>query len=229
MNMLRRRWGWPVACGLIGLLIVAFLPVSTPVDDDVETPIPTAETARPIGPIFAGARADQDFPATGTSIRSVALFLATYQRVNRGTARVEVQVNADGQWRNLAATTVRKESLQDNAYYTASFSPPVRVEKGQRVRISLTADGGGNDAIAWWTNTTWNPDGYSLTFNNQPRQGTARLRVSYAAASGPLLRMLRPLWARVTVFLGPLWRVVLIIGLGALIGSFVALGAMPER
>ena len=216
-------------CGLIGLLIAALLPVSIPVDDDIETPIPPAETARPVGPIFAGARADQELRATATRIRSVALFLATYQRANRGTARIDVQMNVDGQWRILATATVPKESLHDNAYYTASFSPPIPVEKGQRVRISLTADGGRNDAITWWTNTTWDPDGYSLTFNNQPQQGTARLRVSYAPASGYLPQMLPSLWARVTVLLDPLWRVVLILGLGALIGSFMALGSMLNR
>jgi len=229
MNALRQRYGWLLVCGLIGLLIAAFLPVSTPVDDNVETPIPAAETARPVGPIFADATADQEFPATATRIRSVGLFLATYQRVNRGTARVDVQVNADGQWRILATAMVRKKNLRDNAYYTASFSPPIRVEKGQRVRISLTADGGQKDAISWWTNTTWYPDGYSLTFNDQPKQGTARIRVSYAPTSGYLLQIAPSLWARATIFLDPLWRVVLVIGLGALIGSFMALGAMIEH
>jgi len=216
-------------CALIGLLIVAFLPVSTPVDDDVQTPIPPAGTALPVGPIFAGMSADQELPATGTRIHSVALFLATYQRVNRGTAYVEVQVTVDGQWRRLARTKIPKESLHDNAYYTALFSPPVRVEKGEPIRISLIADGGPNDAITWWTNTTWKPDRYFLAYNNQPREGTARLRVSYAPVRGYFLQMLFPLWARLTVFLNPLWRVVLVIGFGALIGSFMAFGSMLER
>ncbi len=229
MNALRRVWGWPLACGLIGLLIAAFLPVSTPVDDAVDTPIPPAEAARPVGPILAGVGADQELPATGTRIRSVALFLATYRRANQGTARVEVRANVDGQWRLLGTATTPKKDLDDNAYYTASFSPPVRVEKGQRVRISLVADGGSNDAIAWWTNTAWNPDGYSLSYNNQPQQGTARLRISYAPRSGYLLQLLPSLWARVTVFLDPFWRVVLIVSLGILVGSFVALGSMLER
>ncbi len=227
--MLRRGWGWPSVCGLLVLLIAVFLPVSTPVDDDVATPTPTAEAARPAGPILAGTGEEQELPATGTRIRSVALFLATYGRANKGTARIEVRANVDGQWRLLATAIVPKDSLRDNAYYTASFSPPVRVERGQHVRISLAADGGPKDAIAWWTNTTWTPDGYSLAYNNQPQQGTARLRVSYAPKRGYLLQLLPSLWARVTVFLDPLGRVVLVIGLGALIGSFVALGSMLAR
>lgn len=223
---MRMRRALIIALSIAPLLIVAFLPVTAQVADVTGPPAPpratgtTTDTAsRPIGGISGGMTAIQQFPAAGTSIRSVALLLGTYRRTNHGTAQVSVQANSDGAWRTLATQPVDKEKLQDNAFATITFSPPLIVAKDQPVRIVLEADGGASDAIAWWTNTGWKPDGYLLLFNGQEQEGTARFQVTYPPASGRLFRMLGSVWGRMTVFLNPFWRFVLLLGLGLLAGG----------
>ncbi len=229
MRYVRSRWVVPAVCGLC-LLTIALVPVSVPVEDDTDTarPVSTPGTnvvdARPVGAIVAGKPATQQFPAAGTHIRSIALMLATYQRTNHGPAEAIIQASdASGQWQDLATRTIEKETLSDNAYYTLTFSPQLAVVKGQPIRITLRSDGGQNDAISWWTNANLQPDDYVLTYGGRPQKGTATFRVGYAAASGPLIATLGPLWHRVTIFLSPLWQGALIASLSLCVAGIVAL------
>lgn len=225
---IRRAAGMLFAIAM--LAVIALLPVVVPTVDTTDSPAPSPTTnaaenaARPTDGIFAGVTATQQFPAAGTSIHSIALLLATNQRVNHGTAHVTVQANTHDKWQNLAIETIEEETLQDNAFYTLSFSPPLRVMNGQPLRIVLQADGGAGDAIAWWTDTNWKPDGYMLTFNGTEQDGTARFMVSYSPESGHLFQLLVPIWHRMTVFLDPIWQIALLFGFGSLLGSLFLLG-----
>ena len=117
-----------------------------------------------------------------------------------------------------------KAAIKDNTYQTFDFSPAVIVRKGQTLRILVTADGDANNAVTWWVNGSVQPEGYSLVYNGMPQEGTARFIVLYATASGPLFTVIGPFWQRLTVFLDPLWQIVLVFGLCVLAGSLVLLG-----
>lgn len=214
----------------VAFATIALLPVTVPTADDTNppTPSPAADGAenpgRPVGPLYGGKTAEQQFPAGGTGIRSVAFAPGTYRRTNRGVARVTIQAMHDGKWQELATRAIDKQALKDNIFYSIAFSPPLAVAAGQPIRILLQSDGEMGDAIAWWSNTRWQPDGYLLSLDGMPQDGTALFRVSYAPATGRLFQLLGPIWERATVFLDPFWRIVLVVGLGLLAGGLVLIG-----
>lgn len=230
------RRATPVAVALVLLAILAFFPATVPTEDDSGVPPVSGATAvpgaggipaaieRPIGGLFGGIEAKQLFPATGTRIRSVALFLGTYKRENHGTLRVTLQVNAAGTWRDLATRTVNETEIKDDAYHTIAFSPALAVPKGETVQILVTADGSDKDAVTWWVNGNWQPEGYALFYNGMRQEGTARFLVVYAAESGRLFQVVGPIWRRLTIFLGPLWQAVLIFGFCVVAGGLLLLG-----
>ncbi len=216
----------PTGLGVFVILLIALQPVTVPTGEDTVPPTPspapvtiigasaTAPSAddgaiRPVTGIFAGITVAQQIPVTGTHISSVALFLATYQRVNHGLITVNVQTRMDGRWTDLATRTVNKETLVDNAFLTVSFSPPLVVEPRQPLRVTLRADGGPPDAISWWMDTRIKAEGYVLSVNDKPIEGTARFRVMYMPASGRLITIPGQVWGRMTVFLAPFWRIIL--------------------
>src|SRR4051812_6313090 len=82
------------------LVLLGLLPVKVPTGDDFRTPPGTS--ARPVAAIFDGVTVTQQFPSTGAAISAISLQLATYQRVNAGTATLAVQGYRNGQWNNLA-------------------------------------------------------------------------------------------------------------------------------
>jgi len=224
------------AIGAIFLAIVAFFPVRVPTADEsgillpgVPTVAPVATAANtpaihPIGGLYSGITAQQRFPANGARVRSIALFLGTYLRENHGSLKVTIQTDAAGTWQDLATQTVNEATIKDNAYQTFDFSPGITVRKGQTLQILVTADGDANNAVTWWVNGGLRPEGYALFYNGTLQEGTARFIVSYTAASGHLFEVVGPLWQRLTVFLDPLWQIVLAFGLCVLAGSIVLLG-----
>lgn len=220
----------PVLIGLLILVVIGLLPVSLPTEDDSSTQAllqgdeANATPQRPIGGIFAGVTAAQEFPATGTEISAVALVLATYQRANSGTIQVVMQRQANGQWQTLGSQTVEKTKLRDDSFNTVRFDPPLAVKRGQSMRIVLQADGDAQNAISWWINPSDQHPGFALFYNGDPLPGTAQFQISYARASGRLAEMIGPMWTRMTVFLDPLWRAILAIGILVLLSSFLVLG-----
>jgi hypothetical protein len=236
MNRRLLRRAMPGAIGVLILAFIALLPVMVPIADESGPPLPgiptttpsatgsSAAATRPLGGLYGNIAAMQQFPAAGERIDSVALFLGTYQRTNHGDFRVAVQANVAGEWKDLANRTVDKANLADNAYYTLTFSPPLLVARGQPLQLLLTSAGGSGDAITWWIDASSQPQGYALFYNGKPEGGTARFLVSYAPASGHLFQLLGPIWRRLTLFLDPLWQIVLLCGLCVLAGSFVLLG-----
>lgn len=220
----------PVLIGLLILVVIALLPVSLPAADDTNTEAApqgsgaNAAPQRPIGAIDAGITAAQEFPAAGTAIRTAALVLTTYGRVNSGAIQVMLQTQANGRWQTLGSRTVEKAALRDNALATVTFDPPLRVQRGQTVRLVLQADGNAQNAISWRTNPASQMPGFALFLNGDPQPGTAQFQIFYAPASGRLVAMIGPVWARITVFLDPLWRAILAVGILVLLGSFLVLG-----
>lgn len=226
--------------GVIVIAALASLPVAVPDADDsgvplpgMATPVPTATAAddpfTPVGPLFGGQVAAQQFPANGARVREIALFLGTYRRANYGMVTVTLQAMRGGQWQDLAAQSFDKLTVRDNAYLTIPFAPPVAVTTGEPLRVALRVEGGSSEAITWWKEPNWNPDGYALLLNDRRQEGTARFRVSYAPEAGPLIRMIGPLWARLTVFLDPGWRVALVVGIGTLLAALVLAGRAVDR
>ncbi len=247
MSMLRLRRlqrCLPAVIGGLILVVIGLLPVSLPTEDDISTladvrgdgvyvtvaPTTTNTLPRPIGPVFTGVTVAQEFSATGTEITAVALVLATYQRANSGTIQVLMQTQTNGQWQTLGFQTVEKTTLRDNVLNTVRFNPPLKVKRGQIIRIVLQADGNEQSAISWWINPSYQRPGFALFQNGDPLAGTAQFQVSYARASGRFAGMIGPVWTRMTVFLDPLWRTVLAVGLLSLLGSFLVLGRyLPDK
>lgn len=234
----------PALIGAVILVAIGLLPASLPTEDPIgtlaiargegvyATPVPgaTAIPPRPIGGVFAGVTVAQEFPTTGTAIAAVSLVLATYQRANSGTMQVMMQARTGGQWQTLGSRTVEKTTLQDNVLNAVTFDPPLAVKRGQTIRIVLQADGDVRNAISWWLDPSYQRPGFALFLNGDPLPGTAQFEVSYARASGRLAGMIGPVWSRVTVFLDPFWRIVLVVGTLVLLGSFFALGRyLPDR
>lgn len=233
---MNRQYLRGLAIGALLLATVAFFPATVPITDESGVPLPGVPTVapattaantpaiHPIGGLYNGITAQQRFPANGARIPSIALFLGTYQRENHGSLKVTIQADAAGTWQDLATRTVDEAAIKDNAYQTFDFSPTITVRKGQTLQLLVTADGDANNAVTWWVNGSWQPDGYALFYNGKPQAGAARFIVSYTAASGHLFEVVGPFWQRLTVFLDPLWQIVLVFGLCILAGSLVLLG-----
>ncbi len=236
MNTKHLRRAAPVAFALVLLVVLAFLPTQVPTRDDSGSPPITGATAtpgsggsnatteRPIGGLYRGTDAKQLFPAAGAPIRSIALFLGTYKRENHGTLRVTLQVNAAGRWQDLATRTVNETDIKDNAYHTFAFSPALTVPKGEMLQILVAADGSPNDAVTWWVDGNVQPEGYALFYTGERQEGTARFLVAYKAESGRLFQVIGPVWRRLTIFLSPLWQIVLVFGLCIAAGGFLLVG-----
>lgn len=211
-----RRLIRAVVVGL-ALLLLGLLPVSIPTGDD--TTVPGGPALQPVGGIFDGITVTQRFPAAGAEISAIALQLATYRRVNAGALDLTVYAETAGEWRPIAGRTTSKELVKDNAYHTFTFSPPLVVRKDQPLALEVRADGDAGQAVSWWMNPAWAPEGFQLLVNGQPQPGTGRFTVQYARRSGPLIMLLPRFWDRLTVFLDPLWQIVLALGFGlALVG-----------
>ncbi len=240
MTARRRGRGWAGAfiAGVVVVAALALLPVTVPDADDNGTPLPGMATPvppaaasgdpfRPVGRLFGAQTAAQQFPANGRHVREIALLLGTYQHANDGTLTVALQAQRGGEWQDLAARSFDKMALRDNAYLIVSFAPPIDVTRGEPLRVTLRVKGGSSEAITWWKDANWSPDGYTLLLNDRRQEGTARFSVAYAPESGPLIRLIRPLWGRLTIFLSPGWSVALIVGIGALLAALVLAGRAP--
>jgi hypothetical protein len=46
----------------------------------------------------------------------------------------------------------------------------------------------------------------------------------HSVEAGHLFQLLGPIWHRMTVFLNPIWQVILLLGFGSLLGSLILLG-----
>jgi hypothetical protein len=234
----------PLAVVALALLAIGFLPISIPTEDDTSTsgapngppdysaPAVSAgdTTTHAIGPIGSGTVVTQDFPAGGTSVASLSFFLGITQRIDQGTMTVTLQTQQNGQWAPIATQTIDEAHLKDKSFSTLSFAPPLAVARGQTIRIALAADPGADAAVTGYANLLWNTPDFPLFVNGDRQQGAAIIRVSYARATGRVFQMLGPLWDRATIFLDPLWRAILALGVVALGGGVaVAVCVYGER
>jgi hypothetical protein len=224
----------PLIALLIVLATLALFPVTIPSTDDtiVSRPAPpvalgTAAPARtggaPIvgaeGEVVSGAVIQQQFPASGARIGAIALLIAPSRSPSQGTVAITVQRVANGALEDLTTQTIARADLLENQWYTLDFSPPLAVAPGQQLQVTMRTNGSPNSVLALWKNGVYQPVGYQLAVNNQPQDGTLRFKAFYAPRSGHLIGMLGAIWDRVTLFLGPLWRVSLLVGGLLLIAS----------
>ncbi len=212
----------PTLLGVAGLLAVALLPVSVPQGDDLRI----ADPKRPIGEIEQGVTVSQVFPATGSAITSLEVLLGTYQRINHGTLIVTLAALHGATWHPLAMRTLAKETIRDNAFAAMSFTPPLAVTTGERLRLTLQSPDGPGDGVAWWTNPDTVRDGSILAVNGGEQKGTACFAVTYVHPTGRLYRMVGPIWGRMTLFLNPGWRVFLLVGLATLAATFLVVSGI---
>lgn len=224
----------PLAMLVVALAIIGLLPVTIPETDDTTVPGPapagippatsaTSRTPSPAstaGELISGTIIQQQFPADGAHLDTIALLAA-----NQGMGTVTVQRAINGMWEDLATQTIAPADWKDGQWYSLQFSPPLAVTRGQPLRLVLRASDGSDRGIAAWKNSAWQPDGYRLAVNTQPQTGTLRFTAHYAPRSGRLIGMLGALWDRVTVFLNPFWRIGLFIGAVLLI---VGAGAVAQ-
>lgn len=215
-----------VVVSLLALVALARLRVKLPQHD--EDPIPTLEDVPGI-PIYEGVSVSQEFIADDDNITTVSLMLATYARENAGTLKIELAKRRRRKWWTLATATLAKRELADNAYRTFSFPEPLNVRRGDKLLLTLTADGAESSAITWRIFSELNLPGHRLRFGDQQVPGTAAFKVAYFGAAGraggPNMR--GRLWQRITVFLHTPGEMLLGAGFLLALFGFVALLMAP--
>ncbi len=216
--MVKQRW-FRILIG-IGILLVLgstlVIPVHIPLSEGFHTP---ATATVPSTPLIQGVEVIQQFPVTGAPITAIAIQLATYKRVNVGTVQLTVRVMRGGYWQVLAVRTIAKEQLKDNAFQSFEFSPALLTRPDEILAVVVAADQDNSQAISWWIDPTLSEASYQLLVNGMPQPGMAVFSIAYVQKSGPVITLLPDLWQRLTIFLDPLWQVLLLLGL--------ALGIVP--
>jgi len=225
--MTRRAIAIGVSVGLLALALLAVLPVAVPPGSDGA--LDTTDR-RPVGGIAAGSTATQEFPAHGTAIRTVTVYLATFGRMNRGILHLSVFTETNGGWQRLATRDLNEATLIDNGYTTLTFSPPLPVVRGRGVRLVMDATGPPADAVTWWINPRWQQPGYQLTYNMEAVTGSAVFQVHYARTTHPLIAVSGMAWGGVTTFLTAPWQGLLILALiGMAGGAALIFRPIPDK
>jgi hypothetical protein len=201
-----------------GLVAALVWPVSLTLADPVA--IPRDATMVPVGEIARGITVRQQLPPPGTAFSSISLLLGTYHRTPAGSLEIVVEIaDRDGRWIPLNHTSVALAQILDTVPYTLTFSPPLPIPPTEHLAIALSSDAPPGEAITWWTAPTWTKAGYQLFVNEQKGTGNAIMTAKYVGVRGPLLKMIPAIWQRMTIFLDPLWQIVLLLALLVGIGA----------
>ncbi len=218
-----RHWPWAAIATLVALVVVALVvPVSLPTGDDIN--VPKGEMPQTVGALTTETTVTQQFLATGTAIRSVAMQFGTYRRTNRGTLRITVLAYQDAQWRNLAAQSLPTQTLGDNEFATITFDPPLSVTIDQRLRLTVQSDADEARAVTWWVNPDYAPAGDMLFVNDKPERGTARFSMTFASRQGTAVTMLGALFNRASILLNTGQRAALILAIVVLLAGILTFG-----
>jgi len=218
-----RQWPWVAIATLVALAVAALVvPVSLPTGDDIN--VPKGEMPQPIGALTTNITVTQQFLATGTAIRSVAMQFGTYRRTNPGTLRVSVLAYQDAQWRLLATQSLPTQTLGDNEFATITFNPPLPTAIDQRIRLSVQSDADQARAVTWWVNSDYAPTGYMLLINDKPERGTARFAMTFAPRRGPAIMMLGSVIGRASILLNTGQRAALILAMVVLLAGILTFG-----
>jgi hypothetical protein len=184
-------------------------------------------------PIYEGVSVTQEFRAEDENITAVSLMLATYARDNPGKLTIEIAKRRRRKWLPITTATMEKRLLVDNAYQVFSFPTPLNVRIGDRLALTLTADGPPSSAITWRLFSELDLPDHRLRVGDQVVPGTAAFEVSYLGAmgraGGPSLR--GRLWKRITVFLNVPGKILLAAGFLLALFSLICLllAPTPER
>jgi hypothetical protein len=224
MSELLRRPATRLAITLLVCVLaatgLAFATVSIPTGDDIAT---SGSAARPLPELCEGRIATQEFISTGTEIEGILFQVATFGRRNAGHLEVKVRALVKGKWQTLAKQRIAKRRLVDNEFKRVEFTPPLAVKRGQRVAISLRSSKDISQAISWWTNPDFRAPGMRLTLDGVEQTGAAVFSVNYKRLSGSVAAIHRPVWKRITLFLRPPGRRVMIVAAIAALFCFVHL------
>ena len=79
---------------------------------------------------------EQSFVAETQQIDSVDLYMATYQRMNQGTMKVEIIAEEAV----IGSKEVDTSTIQDNSILPVIFESPLMVEKGEELKIRVTSN-----------------------------------------------------------------------------------------
>lgn len=209
--------------GVAMIVVVGLLPVTLPSQNDVF--VPDSAQHYEVGPLTRDVAVGQQFTAATGTIDSVTLLFAVPKRTDPGILRMVMRVDRDGAWKALATQSINPATLRDKAYFTFTFSPPLRVSVGEQCQIVLQADDAVMEGVSLLATTEWQrPDGYVLTVSDAPQPGTMIFRVTYGRVSGHVVQMLGRIWQRSTVLLSVRWQLVLGAAIGVMLMGIVMLG-----
>ncbi len=212
--------------GLVAIAAIALMSVSVPGGDDIRI----ANSGLPSPTIARGVVVTQEFPATGKDLTSLAVLLGTYKGVNQGQIILTLAAQREGNWQilateTLAKETLAKETLRDDTFATVTFTPPLAVQASELLRLTLQSPDRLENGVAWWTSPDVSRPGFLLAVNGQKQMGTASFAVTYTHPTGRLFQMVGPIWARMTLFLDPGWRLILLLGLATVVTTILVVGA----
>ncbi len=219
-----------VVISLLAMVALSRLRVLLPQHD--EDPSPTM-LDEPGMEIHEGLSVSQEFIAEDDNITGITLMLATYGRENPGTLKLEVAKRRKRKWLPLTTVTLEKRLLADNAYRTFSFPEPLDVRIGDKILLTLSADGPLSSAITWRVYPELELPGYRMRVGEEVIPGTAAFKVTYFGAAGRVggPNMRGRVWKRITVFLHAPGQLLLGAGFLLALFGFVALlsAPVPER
>ncbi len=103
----------------------------------------------PSAPLLAGQSAAQTFIAHSNDLSSIAVQLATYQRLNTDT--LTLALREKGQSAVIASQTIHAADLSDNMYHLFSLDSPISNSAGRSYELTLTSEhGSAGNAISVW-------------------------------------------------------------------------------
>ena len=94
------------------------------------------QAIQPVGELYDGMSIEQSFVAETQQIDSVDLYMATYQRMNQGTMKVEIIAEEAV----IGSKEVDTSTIQDNSILPVIFESPLMVEKGEELKIRVTSN-----------------------------------------------------------------------------------------
>ncbi|WP_411343917.1 hypothetical protein ACE3MZ_20380 [Paenibacillus sp. WLX1005] len=128
-----------------------------------------------VGEITSGTEVSQSFISPMNNLSGFSIKLATYARVNEG--RVTLGIRELGDSRTIYSTTIKAESLPDNAYYDVRF-PPIKFSKDKKylIFVSSTDSSAGHAITAYMSSKDTYSDGDYMK-NGEQQQGDLAFKV----------------------------------------------------
>lgn len=141
------------------------------------TEVISVEGDQNIGEIANNKEVGQSFYSDLNNLSGFSIKLATYGRVNAG--RITLGIRNYGESNDIYSTTIKAESLADNAFYDVRF-PPIKYSKNKQYYIYIKATDGmaGKFITAYKSKNDAYPKG-NLTINGVKQDGDLSFKVYF--------------------------------------------------